>query len=261
MQFPGIDSPFSTHYSCQKMSTIDTDRQKAPLWDEVLTLSEAASYLKLAERTVHRMISRNEVPCARVGGQWRFVKSVLDDWLLSRMQVLPRNELAPFLDATGGIVRLAPMIDSRHVVDPVEPGEPAAVLAQLVRPLARQGIVVDVARFVELLLSRERLSSTAVGMGVAVPHVRRPQDNPPGAPPLLFGICREGVPFDAPDGKPVHFFFLLCTTSEVVHLRLLKRITLLFREQTIRDALLSCPSPAAMLDELRRREATLFPGG
>ena len=229
--------------------------------DEVLTLSEAAAYLKLAERTIHRMIQRNEIPCARVGGQWRFMKSVLDDWLLSRMQVLPRNELAPLLGATGGIVRLAPMIEARNVVDPVEPGAPAAVLAQLVQPLVDQGIVAERSRYVELLLARERLSSTAVGMGVAVPHVRRPQDNPPGAPAVVLGVCRDGLSFDAPDEKPVHFFFLLSATSEVVHLRLLKRIMLLFREQETRVALLSCGSPESMLAELNRREAVLFPGG
>jgi excisionase family DNA binding protein len=243
------------------MPSVATERQKMSTWDEVLTLSEAAAYLKLAERTMHRMIQRNEIPCARVGGQWRFMKSVLEDWLLSRMQVLPRNELAPFLDATNGIVRLAPMISLQNVVDPVEPGEPAAVLAQLVRPLVDQGIVTDRAKYVDLLLGRERLSSTAVGMGVAVPHVRRPEENPPGAPPVLLGVCREGVPFDAPDDKPVHFFFLLSTTSEVVHLRLLKRISLLFRERGTGGALLGCSSPQELITELRRREAEIFPEG
>lgn len=232
-----------------------------PIWDEVLTLSEAASYLKLAERTIHRMIQRNEIPCARVGGQWRFMKTVLDDWLLSRMKVIPRNELAPFVEATDGIVRLAPMIAPLNVVDPIRPGDATTVLTQLIRPLVNNGVVADASKYVDLLLSRERLSSTAVGMGVAVPHVRRPEDNPPGAPAVLLGICRDGVPFDAPDDRPVHFFFLLSASSEVVHLRLLKRIILLFRERSTRDALLRCPSVDDMLAELRKTEEGLFPGG
>ncbi|MFW5776584.1 MAG: helix-turn-helix domain-containing protein, partial [Spirochaetota bacterium] len=88
------------------MSSNDIKRQVTPEHDEILTLGEAAAYLKLGERTVQRMIGRSEIPCARVGGQWRFLRSVLDDWLLSRMQVLPRNELAPLLDGTSGIVRV-----------------------------------------------------------------------------------------------------------------------------------------------------------
>jgi len=243
------------------MSTLDTRRLQTSQWDEILTLSETAAYLKLAERTIHRMIQRNEIPCVRVGGQWRFVKAVLDDWLLSRMQVLPRNELAPFLDATEGIVRLTPMIDPQMLVDGIAPGSQREVLEQLADLLVRRGVIADRTLFVDRLLARERLSSTALGHGVAVPHVRRPQDNPAGAPAVLLGLCRQGTDFGALDEQPVHFFFLLGTTSEVVHLRLLKRITHVFRDRSVRDALLGCESPTELVAELGRQEQRLFPGG
>lgn len=229
--------------------------------DEILTLSETAAYLKLAERTIHRMIQRNEIPCARLGGQWRFVKSVLDDWLLSRMQVLPRNELAPLLDVATGIIQLAPMLDERRIVDPIAPGSVRDVLLQLVRPLATMGLISNESKYVELLIARERLSSTALGHGVAVPHVRRPQDNPAGAPAVVLGVCREGTAFGPQDDEPIHFLFLLSTPSEVVHLRLLKRITLLFRDQAVRDALLGCGDATDLVAELAREERRLFPGG
>ena len=243
------------------MASEGADRSQLANVDEILTLSETAVYLKLGERTVHRMIKRNEVPCVRVGSQWRFMKSVLDDWLLSGMQVFPRNELAPFLDATNGIVRLAPLIETTRVVDRVVPGEPAAVLRQVAAPLTELGLVRDLDAYVGRLLARERLSSTALGHGVAVPHVRRLQDNPSGAPSVVLGVCREGVPFGAPNNDPVHFFFLLSASSEVIHLRVLKRITLMFREQAVRDALLATTSKAELLDVLATEEDRLFPGG
>lgn len=242
------------------MSTSDTKRQFAPEHDEILTLGEAAAYLKLGERTIQRMIQRSEIPCARVGGQWRFLRSVLDDWLLSRMQVLPRNELAPFLDATSGIVRVSPLIDREAVVDRIEPGTPGEVLRQLVAPLVRRGIVSDADQYVRLLLAREQLSSTALGQGVAVPHVRRPAENPEGAPAVLLGLCRAGTDFGAFDGRPVHLFFLLGATSEVIHLRLLKRIMLVFRDADVLDALLACDSAEELVDTFSRAEDRLFPG-
>jgi excisionase family DNA binding protein len=228
--------------------------------DEVLTLGEAAAYLKLADRTIHRMIQRNEIPCARVGGQWRFLRSVLDDWLLSRMQVVPRNELEPLLSHVDGLVNLSSLIDRRFVVDPLVPGTIAEVLNQLVEPLYKQGILTDLSHFVELLVQRERLSSTSLG-DVAVPHVRRPQDNPASGPVVVPGICREGVAFGSANDRPVHFFFLICTPSEAVHLRLLKRITLLFREQSVRDALLACDTTGPLLHELAAQESRLLEGG
>jgi nitrogen PTS system EIIA component len=242
------------------MTEVAIDRQNMPPTDEVLTLGEAATYLKLGERTIHRMIQRAEIPCARVGGQWRFLKSVLDDWLLSRMQVLPRNELAPLLGMADGSVQLSAGIDPRFVVDPILPGSMREVLSQLARPLADNGVVTDLNRFVDLLVQREMLSPTSLG-DVAVPHVRRPQDNPVTGPVVVPGICREGVPFGTNDDHPVHFLFLVCTVSEAVHLRLLKRITMLFREQLVRDSLLACDSAGSFLDELRRQEIAHFGGG
>ena len=225
-----------------------------------MTLGEAAAYLKFGERTIHRMIQRSEILCARVGGQWRFLKSVLDDWLLSRMQVLPRNEVAPLLGMADSSLQLSSSIDPRFVVDPVVPGAMREVLTQLVKPLADHGVIADVAKFVDLLAQREMLSPTSLG-DVAVPHVRRPQDNPVTGPVVVPGICRDGVPFGTNDDRPVHFFFLVCTASEAMHLRLLKRITMLFREQPVRDALLACHTTGSLLGELRHQETTHFGGG
>ncbi|MFW5745214.1 MAG: PTS sugar transporter subunit IIA, partial [Spirochaetota bacterium] len=173
----------------------------------------------------------------------------------------PRNELAPLLDGTSGIVRVSPLIDREAVVDRVEPGTPGEVLRQLVAPLVRRGIVGDADQYVRQLLAREQLSSTALGHGVAVPHVRRPSENPEGAPAVLLGLCRAGTDFGAFDGRPVHLFFLLGATSEAIHLRLLKRITLMFRDPDVLDALLAGETARDLVDTFASAEDRLFPGG
>ena len=241
------------------MTSIDMVRHDMSTRDEVLTLSETASYLKIAERTIHRMIQRREIPCARVGSQWRFLRSVLDDWLLSRMAVVPRNELSTLLDAAEDIVPLAPLLQDSSIVDGLAPGSPIEILTQLAAPLDEQGIVSDLKRYVRLLLERERLSSTALGYGAAVPHVRRPAENPAGAPAVIFGICREGVDYDAPDKWPVRFFFLLNAESELVHLRLLKRISFLFRDPSVGESLLACDR-SELIGEVARQESRIFTG-
>ncbi len=228
--------------------------------DGVLTLSEAASYLKIGERTVHRMIQRNEIPCARVGGQWRFLRSVLDDWLLSRMAPIPGSGIPEFFNPADGIIPIAPLLKQSAIVDDIIPGSRTDVLSQLAAPLNAQGLVSDMEHYVQLLLSRERLSSTALGNGVAVPHARRPAENPADAPAVILGICREGTDFDAPDDQPVRFFFLLSSASELVHLRLLKRISCLFRNPAVGEALLACDA-AGILGEIARQESRFFTGG
>ncbi len=54
----------------------------------ILTLAETAQYLKVSEKTIQRLIGTHDIPCVRVGGQWRFLQSSLDHWLEARMQGL-----------------------------------------------------------------------------------------------------------------------------------------------------------------------------
>ncbi len=48
---------------------------------KLLTLSQAASLLKVSQRTLHRMIKKGEIPVIRVGRQWRILESRFEDWL------------------------------------------------------------------------------------------------------------------------------------------------------------------------------------
>ena len=78
------------------------------------------------------------------------------------------------------------------------------VLEELVRLFAASGKVGNVRKFALDLANRERKSSTAIGGGIAIPHVRTMQ-----AKDFIFCFARStpGVEFGARDGSPVHFFF------------------------------------------------------
>lgn len=53
-------------------------------YPEVMTLAEAASYVRLAVRTVYGLAQRHEIPCAKLSTRWRFSKAALDAWLAGR---------------------------------------------------------------------------------------------------------------------------------------------------------------------------------
>src|SRR5512140_1360618 len=80
-----------------------------------------------------------------------------------------------------------------------------AVLAELCRPLAAAQ-KVDAAKLLDTLLEREKLGSTGIGEGVAIPHGKVP--NLPGLM-ASFGRSVPGVDYRAIDGKPTHLFFAL----------------------------------------------------
>jgi excisionase family DNA binding protein len=61
---------------------------------EVLTLSEAAGYLRLPEAEVLRMVREQDLPARKVGSEWRFLKTAIQDWLRTGPTSLQKNKEA-----------------------------------------------------------------------------------------------------------------------------------------------------------------------
>lgn len=114
------------------------------------------------------------------------------------------------------------------------------VLAELCRPLASAG-KLDAQRLVDTLLEREKLGSTGIGEGVAIPHGKVA-----GLPGLTasFGRSIQGIDFRAIDGRPTHLFFTLFApeNSAGAHLKALARISRIFKSPAFREAILRAGS-------------------
>lgn len=119
------------------------------------------------------------------------------------------------------------------------------VLAELCRPVAAQH-GLDAARLLQTLLDREKLGSTSVGEGVAIPHGRLA-----GLPALTatLGRAPAGVEFRAVDGKPVRLFLALFAPENAagLYVKVLARVSRLFRSQAFREAILAAPDAPAIL--------------
>lgn len=117
-----------------------------------------------------------------------------------------------------------------------------AVLAELCRPLAAQQRV-DAQKLVETLLEREKLGSTGIGEGVAIPHGKV------GALASLtasFGRSVQGIDFRAIDGRPTHLFFTLFApeNSAGAHLKALARISRIFKNPAFRESIMRAADAA-----------------
>ena len=94
---------------------------------QIMTLSELAEYLRVAEKSVVRMVKRGDIPGAKVASQWRFVRDVIDDWLMSRMQSIPPSDLTRFLE-TAERVPLSRLTSPALIAPTLEPGSKQDVL-------------------------------------------------------------------------------------------------------------------------------------
>ena len=219
-------------------NTIDSETNTdKSISEEVLTLSEIASYLKVSDRTILRMAQAGEIPSAKVSGQWRFLRSFITDWLETKMYLASSENLQQVVGTAETAIPLSRLVSPERVLMDLRPGPKEEVLRQLVQPLRDGGIVRDLEDYYERLLEREEMVSTALGRGVAFPHVRHPDQTPVESPAIVLGLCPPGTDFNSLDGSPTHIFALCCSSSETMHLRLLAKVTLLLRSEGMMDRL------------------------
>ena len=114
--------------------------------------------------------------------------------------------------------------------------EQAAALFEKTQSLAHGAVV-------ESLLAREKLGSTGLGQGIAIPHGRiKGLKQATGA--LL--RLKTAIPFDAPDGAPVNLLFVLLVPAHAtdLHLQILGELAQLFSDSALRQQLLTTSDPA-----------------
>lgn len=127
------------------------------------------------------------------------------------------------------------------------------VLRELATSMASQHSDIDANRLVEVLWERERLGSTAIGDGIAIPHGKLP-----GLKTVLgaFGRHPQGVDFQSLDGKPTKLLFLLVAPEDSVgqHLKALARVSRLLKDPTFRAQLMSAPNQADLFRSIREED-------
>ncbi len=154
-------------------------------------------------------------------------------------------------------MKILDILTSEGLVEPALRGaDKTAVLGELAAHLAGQHAGIDADKLVEVLWERERLGSTAIGDGIAIPHGKLPGlQNVIGA----FGRHPTGVNFDSLDGTPTHLFFLLVAPEDSVgqHLKALARVSRLLKDRAFRERLLTAPSRAALYTLIREEDEKL----
>ena len=220
--------------------------------DNVMTLAEMADYLKIAKRSLLRMAQSGDIPGTKIASQWRFMRSVIDDWMISRMKSLPSSELEKLIQSEKVPLPLYRLLRPELVGLGLQHGTKKQILEQLLDVLAGGGLPVERRIFLQKLLDREDMVSTAIFPGIALPHFRKPEECPLAEPRIVLGVCRQGTDFDSLDGRPTHALFLICAGNVVVHLKIIAELALLFRRASLVEELIAAADPAAALGVLFR---------
>jgi PTS system nitrogen regulatory IIA component len=222
-----------------------------------LTVRDVARLLATNEDQVHRWIESGEIPFDRAHDQLRLNRSELLEWATARRLPLSsevfrdEGEFHPSLaDAlrTGGIHHGVPGADREGVL--------RAIVERM--PLAEPD---DRALVLQILLAREYLGSSAVGEGIAIPHVRHPLVFHDGGPVVTLSFLAEPLEFGAPDGKPVFAMFTMITPTIRTHLELLARLAAALHDERFKAAIVARAPAEVIQREADRVESSLSGAG
>ncbi|MEZ4269976.1 MAG: PTS sugar transporter subunit IIA [Myxococcota bacterium] len=152
-------------------------------------------------------------------------------------------------------MRINDILRPDMVLSSVVASDKENLLKQLAEHLAQHAnIGVSAEQIHTALVDRERLGSTGVGEGVAIPHAKLPGLNELTA---CFGRVAAGVSFDSIDQKPVKLVFVLLVPdkSAGAHLKALARISRLLRNPEFRSALVEASEPSTIYDIFTAEDA------
>lgn len=134
-------------------------------------------------------------------------------------------------------MKISDLLDPAAIAADLQSREKSGTLVELADTLCRVEGGLDRDEILRVLQERERLGSTGIGDGVAIPHGKLRRID---GLLICFGRSRQGIDFDSMDGRPAHLFFLLLAPEESVgvHLKTLARISKLLKGPAVRRRLL-----------------------
>lgn len=129
----------------------------------------------------------------------------------------------------------------------------AEVIRELAGLAAKSGAVNNLEKLIDALMTREKIQTTGIGHGMAIPHATA--DGVKGLV-LALGISKKGVEFDALDDQPVHLVFLLAGEPrlQTSFLSILSKISRFFRRKEFRHEVLNATSAEEILELIQARE-------
>jgi len=225
-----------------------------------------AAYLHLTPQQVERLASRDKLPGRKVGGQWRFSHAEIHHWMERRMGVLDDHQLA----RVEGVLQRASKTDEEQTVSiasalpvdaiavPLRARTRGKVIAAMVDLAASTALLWDPVKMAEAVRAREDMQPTAMDNGVALLHPRRPMPSILAEPFLALGVVDGGIPFGGSGGVLTDIFFLICSTDDRHHLRVLARLARLISYRSLLDEIREAPDAAAVHQLVARREEELL---
>jgi PTS system nitrogen regulatory IIA component len=234
--------------------------------DDSFDIASLAAYLHMMPAQVTRLAERGKLPGRRIGGQWRFTRPEVSQWLEERMGLSGDEELAAMEgrlrrdDSHGAsVIDLAELLPMETVAVPLAARTRASVIKAMCELAAASGRLWDVERMADAVSQRESMAPTALENGIALLHPRRPQSSILDQAVIALGITSGGIPFGGgPGGSGLtDIFILIAATSDHEYLRTLARVSRIVNDRDWTSTLRAAPDAFAARELIMQRDSEI----
>ena len=204
--------------------------------DDILTIEEVAKYLRVSERTVYDWAQKGEIPSGKIGTVWRFKRAEIEKWVNERLSSNTKGEAPRQTVNVRDILSPSRIVFIDHVTKRDALVELATNLATAPQVKFEQELVTEI-------LKREELMSTAIGRGIAIPHVRLSSVTDLV---MSVGICKADlIDFPTIDDMPVRILIMIAAAynQHAYYLQTLSFFSAKLKKPELREALLNSASP------------------
>ena len=217
-----------------------------------LTVRDAARLLSTDEDQIHRWIEAGEIPFSRAHDQLRLNRSELLEWATANRVPL---SIEAFRDQGGHTPGLGDALRAGGIHHGVQGADRDGVLRAVVDAMPLPD-PADRDLVLQILGARERLGSSAIGEGIAIPHVRHPLVFRSGGPVVTLSFLATPLEFGAPDGQPVFALFTMISPTIRMHLQLLARLAATLHDGGFKAAIAARAPAREIMREVDRIEAS-----
>ncbi len=154
-------------------------------------------------------------------------------------------------------MRISELLQKESIALDRKPQDKADAIGQMVELLAKSDSLEDKKKFKQAILERERLSTTGIGEGIAIPHGK---SSAVKRAALAAMVVPQGVDFASADGAPVHLLFMIAVPAEgaELHLEVLERLAAMLMDEDFRKRLTAAKDAAEFLHILSAEEEKRF---
>jgi PTS system nitrogen regulatory IIA component len=207
---------------------------------DIMTVEEVADYLRVSERTVYEWAQHGQIPAGKLGTAWRFKRREIERWVDRRLTGGRRTVgTQPFV--IGDVL-------SKERVVLVDESRKEAALMRTIDTLSRSPLIRDRKELIRAIFDREKLMSTGIGFGVAVPHVRLASV---GDLVMAVGVSSQAITdYESLDGEPVRIICMVAAglNQHAEYIRALAAVSAKLKDPAVRGSVLSAGTEAAVFE-------------